>query len=298
MDAGSLTGGMVETIVTDAVTNVVEQALPERALKVINAFEDVARFIQNVEIHSQLTVKEPNAATGAVEGTEVWKEMVLIWRGNCAANAPEGDICSRYPFNFAQAGFANSVLTDSYPITVDLAASPKPKMFLASQADPRFLKIEYGRFFVVFIDKIIVPMITGGVATNVGGLLNWMLDCATMATGMDAWDDCHNNGKWCLFGCDTSTQQCSSNVGIANATLQQICTTALNGIGQLLEGYLVSAGNVEMSNFYATGEAQMEDGNHNRTIEKLQNGVWTGSLGRPGATDSPVNGTFTGERAE
>jgi hypothetical protein len=151
------------------------------------------------------------------------------------------------------------------PVTLDITK----KLSLGRHQFP----IPYGHVVRIGLDEAIIPAIDP-TASDLGGLLNNMVDCQALG------------------------QTIADAVGFGGASIYATACTlgldaAADAIYDQIAGIDSSALDFDMSGISATVDA---DGDYD--VDRLENGVWTGTLGYSGTTAPLVNATYNAVKVE
>lgn len=254
----------IHQAVQTAINDLIDRLVPSFVTDWVALGGDLSRAITNAHILSILTISSPAAGMEfqLPMAHELVQMSVIV---HDPSSTPPG-MEREFTFALADAGFTSLEVTDI--TTVDGMQLNIPS---------HQFTLNWGRLALYIYGSVILQEIFG--VMNTGELLASYIDCVQVGLDLRA--------------------AITANIGSGGPSavaLEGYCNTALTAAGGAIEGaladYLDSDGTLTLQGV-ADGEGiSMETGR----VDRLTNGMWTGSWGEAAAAPETISGTFTGTR--
>jgi hypothetical protein len=200
---------------------------------------------------------------GLSEKLDVTTGIDNEYQGVITADGVELTIANN-PHNFAFQDYdLENVVVPGVAVTLDAT-----KSFGIGQ---HVLPISYGAVLRIALDEAIIPLLDPNAA-DLGDVLNNMVDCAAVG------------------------QQIANAVGFGGAAVWQgFCVTGLDLAAQQIYDQITGIG-ASALDFDLAGTARAVDTNNDYYVDRLDGGLWTGTLTYSGTVAPLGTATFTGTR--
>ena len=252
--AGNIAGQAVRYAVNYVFQYVVQNQLPDWAQRAIGITTGVTMTLTDLEIRGTIQLGDEDPMSCTVQGVHRWETLVFIWRDGCP---PNNDQCGRYEIPMNELGisaseteFTASIVGGAFTDTLTM--------------DEHRLQMNIGVAFIWFLERTVLPNYFNGI-NSFGDLLANLIPC-------DAVGDIAARNLPDVPFVDE------------RRIVRDACRAGLRAAGQRLAREV--ADRLSLDTFSMTGECKLRDEDNNKTVDKLQEGVWSGQL----------QGTFTGQR--
>lgn len=205
--------------------------------------QDLLNTISNMKVKSVLTIDGKSYGEGEVTGEDKWVSMFFNWNGQ----EREIGVGSGTEFGALQAKWDGRI-----------------RDYNRLEIDPHEMEIPYGRVAMYFLERHIVPAVTGGNATTLGEALEYWI--------------CSGLGDF---------------FGVSSGTVQTLCQTAVGIID--LTADIFADGLTLPINLHISGEGTLVDYTSDGSVDVIEDGLFYGDL-ESGGTTHEMSAEFTAER--
>ncbi len=262
--------GWLRDAAVNAVDSLIQRYLPDTLLNFLTWVGDATKVVTNLTVEGTLTIADDPNGGGGLQATEVWQYVVFTWQGKCDLNA--NPLCDQRRIALRNTRIGE--LTATYAVT-----NEDPAYRVAQHTR----SIPYLRFFHLFLLQVVYPELVPG-ATSTTDVLNNAVDCKAVADWIDGADSAGQDGQ---FDAGIAT--------ISVADLENYCHQGVSAIGGLIDGKIDKLANAVPSDVTLTGAAEIVDENADLLADRLQNGVWQGTIDVDGSPNA-VSGSFEASR--
>jgi hypothetical protein len=225
--------------------------------------EDLIQIVNNLELHSELSITEKGAAQ-VIQGIQAWKGLRLYWRTGCP---PEGDpgfvACAAHDFSL------EDLNNTDFPM--DLLAG----VFTGSVAnfdqmviESHVIELNYGKLILFVLNKLILPKVSP--YDSLTDLLYSLINCEALGNS---------------FAGDIL-----DGIGVGSDTIVNFCNDAEGWIISPVEGWI--AGLATSSRLRIQGKCTLVDENDDLYVDHLTNGQWWGKVEVSSGEANSFEGTF------
>ena len=251
---GRIGAGIIRQGVNYLFRLVVDRHLPDWAQRVVYITTDLTTALTALEIRGTMELGDENQMDCTLQGIHRWETLVFVWRANCP---PNDDQCGRIEIPMNALGIAASetpfdaVITE-HGFTGDL-------MEIAEHR----LQMNIGVAVIWFLERTVLPQYFNGV-NSIGDLLAMVIPCDALG--------------------DIVADAVSIPFVPVRSIVRDACRAGLREAGNALSREI--ADRLSIDTFDMAGECRLKDRDNNQTVDKIEDGVWSGQL----------DGTFSGER--
>ena len=222
--------------------------------------QDVTGVVSSMELISLVQFSKVYSDY-QLHGSEEFIGLTLTWKLGCDPQSPDYEECGKYTYTLEDFEDPN------FPL--DLASSEFTATILnwnQLQIDPHVLYINYGKLILFVINYVILPEIANG-ATSLSSAFQELLNCNNLSSPIP---------------------------GIGDSAVQGACNFAVTLIGTYIESLL--SGLQWDSTLSLQGTCSLIDDDDNLVVDRLTNGVYSGSVVISGSTNASFEAVFAGER--
>ncbi len=161
-------------------------------------------------------------ATNGKPGTQIWEDVIVLWTGDCAPNAP--DSCRERTFGAEQLGVMGSVVQGDFTgsvVALDDTENPGYGLVI----DEHSLTLNYGTLALGIIEKVVFPSIFGPNVDSIDEAIDFLLISAV--GGQD--------------GCQGLADFVNDEVGggnTVNTIVDNLCNNLLQSASDAVRTYL------------------------------------------------------------
>jgi hypothetical protein len=222
--------------------------------------QDVTGVVSSMELVSLIQFSKVYSDY-QLHGSEEFIGLTLTWKLGCDPEAPDYEECGKYTYTLED--------FDDPDFPLDLASSQFTATILnwnQLQIDPHVLYVNYGKLIMFVINHVILPEIANG-ATSLSAAFQELLNCNNLSSPIP---------------------------GIGDSAVQGACNFAVNLIGTYIESMI--SGLQWDSNLSLQGTCSLIDDDDNLVVDRLTNGVYSGSVIISGSNNASFEAVFEGER--
>ncbi len=255
----------------DALSKVVTDWLLNKSPPWLQSFfqmgQDVMQIVKKLEMIGVLKIyKVTNDFF--IKGEIDFTGVNLYWKLGCDKNDPNYADCGKFSLDASKASTDPNFPLDFFSGTLTGSVSEQKKLSIDSST----IKLNYGKLILFVLTQVVLKKITG--ETTFIGAMQKLVNCAGIASGI---------GNSIL-----------GKLGLSESTVKGFCDTTVSLLVLPLEQYI--GGLALDSNLSLTGKCMMEDNNDDLKVDKLTDGVWTGTINVQGAAGKAFKGDFTATR--
>jgi hypothetical protein len=225
--------------------------------------EDLIQVVNNLELHSDLSLTEKGAAQ-VVQGLQAWKGLRLYWRTGCPPEGDPGFIpCAAHDFSL------EDLNNTDFPM--DLIAG----VFTGSVAnfdqlviESHVIELNYGKLILFVLNNLILPQVSS--YNSLSALLHSLIDCEALGNGF--------------------VGDILNVIGVGSGTIVNFCNDAEEWIISPVEGWI--AGLATSSRLRLQGKCTLVDENDDLFVDRLAEGQWWGKVEVSSGEANSFEGTF------
>ncbi len=271
-----LVGDWIDDPLNRLINTYLEQDAPHWMRVFFQAGSDITSVVSYLEIISKVRIAKP-ASNGTFQGSQNWIGLALYWRTPCLDNPDRDPESCRHEFTMDEIW---ALLNDAQMVYGQF--SGRIHSYNQGIIDSHSVALQYGKLIVFVMNHLILPSIAGGSTSLSQALLYW-INCGAFArriTGDDGYLINIHVGPidWDAIEANTIESWCSTIFGAVGAVIQAI----LNRLN--IDTHLTLQGTMTF----------IEEDN-DLAVDRLGEGIWTGTIRADGDTGPAFKGDFDGQ---
>ena len=275
--AGAIGGLVIELIanwVEDDLNDLINRYIDEDAPDIIRDFftigSDLVSVVSHMEVISEMNFTKP-LRDGVFEGAQNWIGLAFYWRLDCEMDAPPD--CGRYPFTMDQ------LVDGANGINLVFGQfDGRVHSYNQGIINEHTMDLQYGRLILFIFNQILLPRFANGATSLSQGLLN-LANCPGFAERLTGGRDYLRLG--------------GINI-VSRARIEDWCETAMSVVGDGAT-YILSGLEIDTRMSLQGSLVFVEDDN-DLAVDRLEEGVWWGSIRTSEDAAPPFEGEFFGEK--
>ena len=256
--------GLFEDELAKVITNWVKNDSPKWVQDFFTIGDDITQIVDNLHLLSVLKISKLTNDY-YVQGIQYWKGLVLTWKYGCDKNAPDYDQCGVHVFTmdqFNNTQFPQDILEGKFTASI----VNYDQLYI----DNHVIQISYGKLILFVLNELILKTLTGE-NTFKGAVLKFV-NCDSIAA--------------------TFSNSVLDGIGLDEAKLADYCVST---IGLLITPIETWIGNLALdSQLRLSGHATMVDETDDLYVDKLIDGVYSGTIEQNGGPGPTFKGTWSG----
>ena len=256
--------GLFEDELADVITDWVKNDSPDWVQDFFTIGDDLTQIVDNLHLLSVLKVSKLHNDY-YFQGIQYWNGIVLTWKYGCDKNDPDYETCGQMKFSMedlASTQFPQDIIEGKFTGSI----VNYDQLYL----DNHTIQISYGKLILFVLNEILLPALTG--KNNLKDAVLAFVNCPGIAA--------------------TFSNSVLDAIGLKEDKLASFCESTIGLLVIPLESWIGSL--AIDSQLWLTGHCTISDETDDLYVDKLIDGVYSGTIEMDGGAGPPFTGTFSG----